>query len=372
MAQAGLEYVKKDNTLFCEGIWTIHEISALKAKLSALVFKAKTSLVINAEGIQKIDPAGSLFFQQLLSELEQKRIQVTHLKAKQSVNRMLSLVAKTKSGQNLPQPEKRADALFYFVGYETHRKWRQCLGFLALLGELFIRFFQALKQWRRFHFKSILTVMELSGFQALPILGLLSFLIGIVLTYQMGLQLKTYGANIYIVFLTGMTLQREFAPLMTAIIVAGRTGSAITAQLGSMKVNEEIAALTVMGLAPSELLILPKILAMILVFPILIFWSDVFGTLGAMVMSKAMLDINYSEFLIQLQQSLGARQYWLGLVKGPVFALLIALVGAFQGFQVKGSANSVGFFTTKSVVQAIFLIIIADAAFSILYTSLDV
>ena len=210
--------------------------------------------------------------------------------------------------------------------------------------------------------------MELVGLQALPIVALLACLIGVVLTYQMGLQLKTYGANIYIVYLTGMALQREFAPLITAIIVAGRTSSAFTAQLGSMKVNEELDALTIMGIPPTELLVLPKIIALFLVFPILIFWADVFGTIGSMIMSKFMLNVGYLEFIQRLKESLGVKQYFLGLAKAPVFSMIIALVGCYQGFLVKGSANSVGLSTTKSVVQAIFLIIVADSIFSVVYS----
>jgi phospholipid/cholesterol/gamma-HCH transport system permease protein len=184
----------------------------------------------------------------------------------------------------------------------------------------------------------------------------------------MGLQLETYGANIFIAYLSGMAIFREFSPLITAIIVAGRTGSAFTAQIGSMKVNEEVDALLTMGLSPTELLVMPKVLGLLLVFPLLIFWSDVFSILGAMIMSKFMLDISFYDFLQRLRDSVGLKQMMLGLYKAPAFALLIALVGCFQGFRVEGSADSIGSQTTKSVVQSLFLIIIADAIFSIIYS----
>ena len=168
-----------------------------------------------------------------------------------------------------------------------------------------------------------------------------------------------------------MAIFREFSPLITAIIVAGRTSSAFTAQIGSMKINEEIDALNTMGLSPTELLVVPKVIGLLIVFPLIIFWSDIFSILGAMVMSKFMLDVGYYDFLTRLQITVGFKQMMLGLYKAPAFALLIALVGCFQGFRVQASADSVGSQTTRSVVQALFLIIIADASYSIIYSWLD-
>jgi phospholipid/cholesterol/gamma-HCH transport system permease protein len=199
----------------------------------------------------------------------------------------------------------------------------------------------------------------------------LSFLIGVVLAYQMGLQLETYGANAFIAYLSGMAIFREFAPLITAIIVAGRTSSAFTAQIGSMKIHEEIDALITMGLSPTELLVLPKVLGLLFVLPLVVFWADVFSILGSMVMSKFMLHVSYYEFLTRLKLEVGTQQLMLGLFKAPAFALLIALVGCFQGFRVETNADSIGSQTTKSVVQALFLIIITDAVYSVIYSWLD-
>lgn len=366
-------YIFQDsNKLICQGNWTIDIIAALEKDLQNCSFHQIKILEIDASQIDRIDSSAGLFFYNFLNRCQENKIDVVDFKASPKVKKMLSLITKTLNNQQQPNPKASKVSLLYFIGREAHLKFKQCLGFLALIGDLGHRFLAALMNWRKFHFSSIIRVMDLAGLQALPIVGLLSFLIGMVLAYQMGLQLKTYGANIYIVYLTGMAIQREFGPLITAIIVAGRTSSSFTAQLGSMKVNEEIDALTVMGMSSTELLVLPKILGMMLVFPILIFWADLFGTLGAMFTSKTMLDVNYHDFLQRLKSTLGVKQYLLGMSKAPVFSLLIAMVGCYQGFQVKGSANSVGFLTTKSVVQAIFLIIIADAIFSIFFTWLGV
>jgi phospholipid/cholesterol/gamma-HCH transport system permease protein len=243
--------------------------------------------------------------------------------------------------------------------------------FIILLGDLTTQFFQAFANWKRFQFPSIVSIVHSAGLNALPILGLLSFLIGIVLAYQMGLQLQTYGATTFIAYLSGMAIFREFGPLLAAIIVAGRTSSAFTAQIGSMVVNEEVDAIRAMGLSPVELLVMPKVIGLLFVFPILIFWSDAFSILGSMYMSKASLNIGYSDYLAHLQDSVGSDQFVLGLYKAPAFAIIVSLVGCFQGFRVQYRTDSIGTQTTKSVVQALFLIIIADAVYSILYSWMD-
>jgi phospholipid/cholesterol/gamma-HCH transport system permease protein len=227
------------------------------------------------------------------------------------------------------------------------------------------------KQWfqpKNIQWNSIFKIVEETGCKALPIIGLLSFLIGIVLAYQMGLQLKDYGANAYIVDFSGLAILREFGPLITAIIVAGRTGSAFTAQIGIMKINEEIDALKTFGLSPVERLVLPRIFGLLIAIPLLTVWADAFGIMGCMVMANGMLDLGYADFLARFQQVIELKTYALGLIKTPVFAVLIAQVGCFQGFQVGYSADSVGSQTTRSVVQSIFLIIITDAFFSVLYS----
>jgi len=166
-----------------------------------------------------------------------------------------------------------------------------------------------------------------------------------------------------------MAVLREFGPLMTAIIIAGRTSSAITAQIGTMILNEEVDALRTMGLSPMSRLVVPKVLGLLIVMPLLTFWADVFGVIGAMVMSKNMLNINYGDFLNRFQHVVAIKHYYIGLSKAPFFAMIIAAVGCFQGFRVAPNADSLGKQTTISVVQAIFLIIIADALFSILYSA---
>ncbi len=351
----------------CSGAWTIQALGDVYS-----LFKEKNNLngqtiIINGQAISVMDSAGAIALVKCVDLLQQHN-EVNLEAFSHEQQELIHLVQSKANERAYKVPEVVAEGLVYQIGKEAEHKMQQADGLIVLIGDLSVTFFEAIGQWRRFQWPSIISNISSAGLKALPIVALLSFLIGVVLAYQMGLQLETYGANIFIAYLSGMAIFREFSPLITAIIVAGRTSSAFTAQLGSMKINEEIDALLTMGLSPTELLVLPKVIGLILVFPLLIFWSDIFSILGSMLMSKMMLGIGYVDFLQRLKSSVGLDQFMLGLYKAPVFALLVALVGCYQGFQVHASADSIGSQTTKSVVQALFLIIIADAAFSVAYS----
>jgi phospholipid/cholesterol/gamma-HCH transport system permease protein len=242
----------------------------------------------------------------------------------------------------------------------------------AFLGEVAIALFEHVKHPARLRTRALLGTLERAGVGAIPIVALLSFLLGIVIAYQGGLQLQNYGANIFIAELVSLTMLREFGPMMTAIIVAGRTGSAYTAEIGTMKVTEEIDALTSIGIPPLDLLVLPKLFGLLIALPLLTLVADAAGVLGGMVMAAAMLDVGFQDVADRLPQPLVYRSFVIGIAKAPVFAMIVAIVGCFQGFRVSGSADSVGRKTTISVVQSIFLVIIADAAFSILFSFIGI
>lgn len=359
----------KDNRMYCcQGSWTILHLHEVVKQFQQSIIPHKQALTIDGSGMAKFDSAGALSLLQCLAILKKKHNQIELVGLNEQQQKLLELVeSKHNSLIHRPKKPKKA-SFFYNIGKETINKLLQMDGFIILIGSLTDQLFIAVAQWRHFQIPSVVSVINSAGLKALPIVGLLSFLIGVVLAYQMGLQLETYGASIFIAYLSGMAIFREFGPLITAIIVAGRTSSSFTAQIGSMKVNEEVDALYTMGLSPVELLVIPKVLGLLIVFPLLIFWSDVFSCLGAMFMSKFKLQIGYLDFLNRLQDSVGLKHMMLGLYKAPTFAILIALVGCFQGFQVQPNADSVGSQTTKSVVQALFLIIVADAVYSVIYS----
>jgi phospholipid/cholesterol/gamma-HCH transport system permease protein len=352
----------------CAGPWTVQALGHLYKKFSSSALPKGQKLSLNGQAITAFDSAGALAVVKCLSALEEQDNQVELIDFSKEQQDLIHLVQAKKEDLSYKITALAPEGVLYQIGKEAENKLKQVDGLVILVGDLSLKLFEALGHWRRFQLPSIVSNISSAGLHALPIVALLSFLIGVVLSYQMGLQLETYGANIYIAYLSGMAIFREFAPLITAIIVAGRTSSAFTAQLGSMKINEEIDALLTMGLSPTELLVMPKVLALLFVFPLLIFWSDVFSILGAMFMSKMMLGVGYDDFLMRIRDSVGLDQLMLGLYKAPAFALLIALVGCFQGFRVEASADSIGSQTTKSVVQSLFLIIIADAAFSVAYS----
>jgi phospholipid/cholesterol/gamma-HCH transport system permease protein len=243
--------------------------------------------------------------------------------------------------------------------------------FLAFVGESITVLLRALVHPGRLRWRPILRNIQIAGFDALPITGLLSFLMGIVIAYQGADQLQRFGANIFIADLVGLAMLRELSPLLTAIIVAGRSGSAYTAQIGTMKVTEEIDALRTIGVGAQEQLVVPKVLALVFVLPLLTVYTDITGVFGGMIMARAKLDITFEVFLDRLDDAIALSSYWTGLAKAPVFAMIIALVGCSRGFHVTGSAESVGEQTTLSVVQSIFLVIATDALFSIVFIWLD-
>jgi phospholipid/cholesterol/gamma-HCH transport system permease protein len=214
--------------------------------------------------------------------------------------------------------------------------------------------------------------VEETGINALPIVGLLAFLIGIVLAYQGADQLKRFGAEIFTINLLGVGLLREIAGLITAIIIAGRSGSAFTAQIGTMRVNEELDAMQTIGINTVDTLVLPRILGLAIALPFLTFYADIMGMIGGAVMCYFDLHITLPVFLRQLQDAISLNTFLVGIIKAPVFALIIGLVGCYEGLQVERNAASVGRLTTRSVVESVFLVIVLDAAFSIIFSVIGI
>lgn len=368
---AQLFFDEKTKQYTCKGDWTTLHLQDVVQTFLQASHPSSEKITLSGKDLHYLDSAGALALLKCVAILTEEKNELAWLDFTKEQQDLLTLVkSKLPDLDYVPPPIPSKGAL-YKLGKETVNKVHQVDGLVTLVGDLTTKLVSGIGDWRRFQFPSIVSNIYSTGITALPILALLSFLIGVVLAYQMGLQLETYGASVFIAYLSGMAIFREFAPLITAIIVAGRTSSAFTAQIGSMKINEEIDALYTMGLSPTELLVVPKVLGLLFIFPLLIFWADLFGTAGSMIMSKYMLNVGYHDFLVRLQDAVGLKQLKLGLYKAPSFAVLIALVGCFQGFRVGSSADSVGSQTTKSVVQALFLIIVTDATYSIIYSWLD-
>lgn len=280
---------------------------------------------------------------------------------------MTAISKPTKLIKNLPATSN----LFERVGKSTVDQIKQLLEALSFIGETAHALVKIILQPKRIRWRPILFNIRTAGFDALPIVGLLSFLLGIVVAYQGAGQLRQYGANIFVADLVGLSMLREFAPLMTAIIIAGRSGSAYAAQIGTMAVTEEIDAMRTLGISPQELLVLPKVIALFIAMPLLTVFADALGVFGGMLMAQQQLDVGFIEFLDRFVKAVSPTAFMIGVGKAPIFALIIAMVGCFQGFRTRGGADSVGRQTTRSVVQSIFLVIVADALFSVAFSMLD-
>lgn len=243
---------------------------------------------------------------------------------------------------------------------------------LSFFGLTVVMIVRSLLQPWNIEFKATLKHIETTGLNALPIVGLLSFLIGVVIAYMGAVQLERFGAAIFTVDLVGVGVLRELGILVTAILIAGRSGSAFTAQIGTMKVNQEIDAMQTIGLDPIQVLVLPRILALLISLPLLTFYADMMGLAGGAVISYAVLDISLTTYVQQLGDAVDVTTLFVGIGKAPVFAYLIAMVGCYEGLRVTGSAESVGRQTTTSVVEAIFLVILFDAIFAVTLSYLGI
>jgi phospholipid/cholesterol/gamma-HCH transport system permease protein len=258
------------------------------------------------------------------------------------------------------------------LGAGTVAAGASVLDALAFFGLVLARIARTCVRPKRLRLTALVHHCQESGLAAVPIVALMAFLIGVVLAFQGAVQLRTFGAEVFVVDLIAVSVLRELGILLTAIIVAGRSGSAYTASIGSMKVREEIDAMRTLGLDPIEVLALPRVLALLIMLPILGLIANLAGLAGGMLMSWAELGVSPGMFLSRLQDNTDVNHLLIGMVKAPVFALLIAVVGCWQGFRVGPSSESVGRRTTSAVVIAIFAVILTDAAFSIFFAELGI
>jgi phospholipid/cholesterol/gamma-HCH transport system permease protein len=359
--------------LALSGCWTARGIGAIEQQLESVRVTAKTDVTADGAGIEALDSSGAWVLQKLLRRLRGEGVIVSLRGLRPELAKLLDAVAQQVAEQAAqPTPAARAPpTVLAGIGQGAGAAFEQAVALLSFVGETAFAFAQCVMHPGRFRWRPILYNIRTAGFDALPIVGLLSFLLGIVVAYQGANQLRQYGANIFVADLVGLSMLREFAPLITAIIIAGRSGSAYAAQIGTMAVTEEIDAMRTIGIAPLELLVLPKIIALVIVLPLLTVFADVLGVFGGMIMARTQLDVGFGEFLDRFSKAVSITSYVVGIGKAPVFAAIIAVVGCFQGFRTHGGADSVGRQTTRSVVQSIFLVIVADALCSIAFSVLD-
>ena len=363
----GRIWLSDDATLHCQGDWSLKYLPSLERQVASLRIQPGAVIVCDAGGVTTMDTGGAWMLRRTLEHLQHKGCSIDLIGLTPDHAALMQTAAKNwPQAEELPQPTPGnwlAGMAKSIAASLYHSKTP-----LAFLGESTACSLSLVLQPRRIRWRVLLHNLQIDGFHALPITGLLTFLMGVVIAYQGSEQLKTFGANIFIVDLVGISLLREIAPLVTAILVAGRSGSAYTAQIGTMRVTEELDALRTLGISPMSLLVLPRVLALVISLPLLTVFADVVGVFGGMLIAWNQLGITFTEFLNRFEYAIALRHYLIGVGKTPVFAVIIALVGCYQGFQVFGGVDNVGRQTTVSVVQGIFLVIVSDAFFSILFS----
>ena len=359
--------------LALSGSWTARGIGAIERQLESVRVPSKTEAIADGARIEALDTAGAWVLQKLLLRLRDEGIVVTLRGLRPEFAKLLEAVGRQAADQTdtLSPVASAPSSKLEGLGRSAEAAFEQTVALLGFVGESAVALAGCAAHPARFRWRPILYNIRSAGFDALPIVGLLSFMLGIVIAYQGADQLRQYGANIFVADLVGLSMLREFAPLITAIIIAGRSGSAYAAQIGTMSVTEEIDAMRTLGIAPLDLLVLPKIVALVIALPLLTVFADVLGVFGGMIMARAQLGVGFGEFLDRFVKAVSITAYLIGICKAPVFAAIIAVVGCFQGFRTKGGADSVGRQTTRSVVQSIFLVMVADGLFSIAFSALD-
>jgi len=321
------------------------------------------SVVFDFLNLNNIDSSGMVLIVKYISLFKQKNIDVSLENLSEKHKKMLELYS-SNYNYNIKTKTIEEPKFLEKVGARGVEKYNNFLNFLYFIGRLCVMFFYTLRHPSQFRFKALINQMDIAAIHILPIVALALFLVGFVTAYQGADQLGKFGAAIIVIEMSTMSMFREIAPFLAAVIVAGRSASSYTAQIGTMKITEEISAMKTMGLDIDRFLILPRILALVIVMPLIVFFADMMALAGEMVIVKYHLGIPYVQFIDRIYEYLETRHILLGLYKAPLFGSLIAVIGCYRGLQIQ-NASDIGKYTTKSVVDAIFWLIIINAMVSL-------
>lgn len=347
----------------------LHSIETSFAQLSAKDGPKRVDL----SGLEALDTGGALLIARVQKRLEEQGIKLEIVGASRDSARLLDAVRDAIFAEAAEEaPKKTMTDVIADVGERTVEAGKELVSLTNFLGLTMNRLVRTLLKPRRLRLTALVAQMQQTGYSAVPIISLMGLLIGIVLAFQGAQQLRQFGAEVFVVDLIAVSVLRELGILLTAIIIAGRSGSAYAASIGSMKVNEEIDAMRTLGLDPIEVLVLPRLLALILMLPVLGLVANVTALFGGAMMSWIELGVSPAMFTTRFYDNTDVWHLGVGMIKAPVFALIIGVVSCWQGFQVSGSAESVGRRTTSSVVQSVFLVIVMDAIFSVFFSLVGV
>jgi phospholipid/cholesterol/gamma-HCH transport system permease protein len=374
MARELLEQARTGDalTVRLNGAWRIENIAAIEAALAQLTQEGTRRLIVDARSLEALDLSGAWLLRERLQSLQGEGGRIEFAGEPPSQFAFLEEVTAQQAepaAAEAEAPRSWHDAIAW-VGRNSVQQLRQTIDAVGYLGRITVTFLRSLRP-RHLRLASVTRHIYETGIQAIPIVSLIAFLISVIIAYLSAQQLRQFGAEIFTVDLVAIAVLREMGVLLTAIIVAGRSGSAFAAEIGVMRLNDEIDALHSMGVDPFEVLVLPRLIGLLIALPLLTIVADAMGLAGGALLSSLLLDISLTQFIPRLQDALAPTTFWAGLIKAPVFAALIALVGTYRGMQVRDSSRELGRLTTVAVVQSIFLVIFADAVFAVVFVELD-
>ncbi len=354
------------------GSWRGAELPAIDAELAAQSFAGAHHIRVTIPESVELDLAGAWRLREWLKSAEDAGLTVEYAGGTPG---QVELIDSTLAGKVRVTPPSSSEPTFEPVsalGRQVTRRWNSMLLALAFLGHTTMTWLRACTSWRRLRPTSITRHVYETGLTAIPIACLIAFLITVIIAYIAAQYMRTYGAEIYVVDLITISVLRELAVLLTAIIVAGRSGSAFAAEIGVMKLNEEVDALHAIGVDPHEVLVVPRVIGLVIALPLLTVAADIVGLTGGALLCHFLLDMPLVLFIERAQDAIAPTTFWVGIIKAPVFALLIALTGTYRGLQVRDSSRELGRLTTTAVVQSIFLVLLADAMFAVAFWLLDI
>jgi phospholipid/cholesterol/gamma-HCH transport system permease protein len=353
------------------GSWTAEhsaKIESLAAEFGADGHERR--LIIDLSGVRRLDTLGAWVLDRTRHEVGSRDMSADFVNASPEQQILLNEVAYRGFQEQKPVKHSRLVDFFVDIGKTVSEAWRDMVNGTAFLGELLLALLRVILNPRKFRFPAVVHQLEQVAYRGVPIIVLISFLVGCIVSQQGIFQLVRFGATPFVVDLIGILILRELAVLLTSIMVAGRSGSAFTAEIGSMKMREEIDALRVMGLDPMEVLIVPRVLALLIGLPLLTFVSSIAALAGGGVTGLIYGDISVEVFLSRLQGAVSLNTFLVGLIKAPFMALVIGIIATLEGLAVEGSAESLGRHVTSSVVKAIFMVIVLDGLFAMFFAAI--
>ncbi len=351
------------SVLALQGAWVVLNVAEIEKDIAQQKPETLKARGVDLGGITRIDTAGALLIRKYFPDAK--------LALSDQQKKLFEFLPEKSPSAPL-EPKGNLKTLLTHVGKNVSEALMFLFEIIAFTGEVATKLGGCILHPGRFRFAAIVRHIDETGIRALPIIGLLGFLMSMVVSYQAAIQLQKFGASIFTIDLTVISLLREMGVLITAIMVAGRSGSAFAAEIGVMKLREEVDALRTMGLDPIETLVLPRVLALLITLPLLAFFANMLGLVGGAIMSQVLLDIPLTQYIARVEYAATPTILFVGMVKAPIFAFLIAIVCTYQGMHVTGSAESVGRLTTVAVVQSIFIVLAADALFSIIFANMGI